>query len=45
MLRQIVALWKGESFMKKVVGEFGEMLSDTVPVYPRLGGPDRRGSH
>ncbi len=29
MLRQIIALWKGESFMKKVVEEFGEMLSDT----------------
>jgi phosphate uptake regulator len=29
MLRQIIALWKGERFMKKVVEEFGEMLSDT----------------
>jgi phosphate uptake regulator len=33
MLRQIIALWKGESFMKKVVGEFGEMLSDTEYLY------------
>jgi phosphate uptake regulator len=29
MLRQIIAVWKGESFMKKVVAEFGEMLDDT----------------
>lgn len=33
MLRQIIALWKGESFMKKVVGEFGEMLGDTEYLY------------
>ena len=33
MLRQIVALWKGESFIKKVVGEFGEMLSDTEYLF------------
>ena len=28
MLRQVITLWKGESFMKKVVEKFGEMLSD-----------------
>lgn len=28
MLRQVITLWKGESFMKKVVVKFGEMLSD-----------------
>jgi len=33
MLKEIIALWKGESFMKKVVEEFGEMLSDTEHLY------------
>jgi phosphate uptake regulator len=28
MLKEIIALWKGETFMKKVVREFGGMLSD-----------------
>ena len=28
MLRQIIALWKSESFMKKVLEKFGEMLDD-----------------
>jgi len=43
MLRQIVALWKGERHMKKVVGEFGEMLSDTeylfINAWEALTGP------
>ena len=28
MLRQVMALWRGEPFMKKIVEEFGEMLSE-----------------
>jgi len=28
MLRQVIALWKGERFMRKVVDKFGEMLGD-----------------
>ena len=28
MLRQAMALWRGEPFMKKVIKEFGEMLGD-----------------
>jgi len=28
MLRQVMALWRGERFMKKVIEKFGEMLSD-----------------
>ena len=33
MLRQIVTLCKGEKFMKKVIGAFGEMLGDTEYLY------------
>ena len=33
MLKEIVALWKGETFMEKVVGEFGGMLSDDEYLY------------
>lgn len=33
MLKEIVALWKGETFMEKVVREFGEMLSDDEYLY------------
>ena len=33
MLKQIIALWKGESFMKKVVEDFGEMLSDAEYIF------------
>ena len=28
MLKQVMALWKSESFMKRVVEKFGEMISD-----------------
>ena len=28
MLKQVMALWKNESFMKRVVEKFGEMISD-----------------
>lgn len=33
MLREIIALWKGQAFMKKVVEEFGDMLSDAEFVF------------
>lgn len=33
MLRQIIAMWKGESFMKQVVDEFGEMLTEAQDVF------------
>lgn len=33
MLKEIIALWKGETFMQKVVREFGEMLSDDEYLY------------
>lgn len=33
MLRQIIAMWKGESFMKKVVEDFGNMLTDAEYVF------------
>ncbi len=33
MLRSVIALWKGHSFMKRVVEEFGEMLSDAEFVF------------
>jgi len=29
MLKQLIAIWKGEPFMKKVIETFGEMLSDS----------------
>lgn len=35
MFRQIMALWKGEVFMRKVVEEFGEMLSDNEYIFTR----------
>jgi phosphate uptake regulator len=35
MFKEIIALWKGESFMKTVVEEFGEMLSDAEYVFTR----------
>lgn len=33
MLKQIIALWKGESLMKKVVESFGQMLTDAEFVF------------
>jgi phosphate transport system protein len=33
MLREIIAIWKGQAFMKKVVEEFGEMLSNAEYVF------------
>jgi phosphate uptake regulator len=33
MLRQIIAIWKGETFMNKVVERFGEMLDDAEYVF------------
>ena len=33
MLREIIAIWKGQSFMKKVVEEFGEMLTSAEYVF------------
>ena len=33
MLRQIITLWKGESFIKRVIEGFGEMLSDLEYLY------------
>ena len=33
MLKEIIALWKGETFMEKVVREFGGMLSDDEYLY------------
>jgi phosphate uptake regulator len=33
MLKKIIELWKGQSFMNQVVEEFGEMLSDAEFVY------------
>jgi hypothetical protein len=33
MLRQIITLWKGESFIKRVIEGFGEMLSDVEYLY------------
>jgi len=33
MLKEIIAIWKGESFMNKVVEDFGEMLSDAEYVF------------
>ncbi len=35
MLKQIIALWKSESFMRKVVEKFGEMLSDDEYLFTR----------
>lgn len=35
MLRELMALWKGEPFMRKVVEEFGEMLSDDEYLFTR----------
>ena len=35
MFKQIIALWKGEGVMKKVVEEFGEMISDAEYVFTR----------
>ena len=35
MLKQLIAIWKGEPFMKKVVENFGEMLSDNETVFNR----------
>ncbi len=33
MLRQVMTLWRGERFMKKVVEKFGEMLSDDEHLF------------
>ena len=35
MFKQLIELWKGGGFMKKVVEEFGEMLSDAEQVFTR----------
>ena len=35
MFKQIIALWQGEKFMKKVVEAFGEMISDAEYVFTR----------
>jgi phosphate uptake regulator len=36
MLRQIITLWKGESFIKRVIEGFGEMLSDLEYLYTHV---------
>ncbi|HSG27372.1 MAG TPA: PhoU domain-containing protein [Candidatus Krumholzibacterium sp.] len=33
MLKQIIAIWKGDKFMKKIVESFGEMISDGEKVF------------
>lgn len=33
MLKEIIKIWKGESFMKNLILEFGEMLSDAEYVF------------
>ncbi len=38
MLKKIIAIWKGHSFMKKVVEEFGEMLSDAEYIFTNAWG-------
>ena len=38
MLKEIVALWKGETFMGKIVEGFGEMLSDAEYVFTNAWG-------
>ena len=35
MLKDVIALWKGERFIKKVVEKFGEMLSDDEYLFAR----------
>lgn len=35
MLKQVMALWKNESFMKRVVEKFGEMISDDEYLFTR----------
>ncbi|MDP8259946.1 MAG: PhoU domain-containing protein [Candidatus Gygaella obscura] len=35
MLREIIAVWKGESFMNKVVEEFVQMLKDADSVFEK----------
>ncbi len=35
MLREIIAIWKGESFMNKVVEEFVQMLEDANSVFEK----------
>ena len=38
MLREIIAIWKGECFMKKVVEEFAQMLGDAEYVFTNAWG-------
>ncbi len=35
MLRELMAMWKGEPVMRKIVEEFGEMLSDDEYLFTR----------